>query len=85
TFNNEDLSTFSGFPAPDGAIDLSLVGGNGLLDKLVAMGLVPEEQATGARLMLGLFTVPGTEADSLTSKIEVRPDGQVLANGQRLR
>ncbi|MEM8776770.1 MAG: DUF2125 domain-containing protein [Pseudomonadota bacterium] len=85
TFNNEDLETFDGFPAPEGAVDLSLVGGNGLLDKLVAMGLVPQEQATGVRLMLGLFAVPGTTEDSLTSKIEVRSDGQVLANGQRLR
>lgn len=85
TFDNSDLSTFEGIPAPDGAVNLKLTGGNGLLDKLVAMGLLPEEQAMGARMMMGLFAVPGEGEDSLTSKIEVKPDGQILANGQRLK
>lgn len=85
TFDNSDLSTFDGLPAPDGAVNLKLTGGNGLLDKLVAMGLLPEEQAMGARMMMGLFAVPGEGEDSLTSTIEVKPDGQILANGQRLQ
>ena len=85
TFDNDDLFTFDGMPAPDGGIDLKLVGGNGLLDKLVQMGLLPQEQAMGARMMLGLFAVPGEGEDTLTSRIDVTPDGQVLANGQRIR
>lgn len=85
TFDNSDLETFDGMPAPTGAVDLKLVGGNGLLDKLIAMGLVPEDQAMGMRMMMGLFAVPGEGEDTLTSKIEVTGDGQVLANGQRLK
>ena len=85
TFDNTDLTTFDGVPAPDGAVDLKLVGGNGLLDKLVAMGLLPEDQAMGARMMMGLFAVPGDGEDTLNSKIEVKADGQILANGQRLK
>lgn len=85
TFDNSDLSTFDGIPAPEGSVDLALSGGNGLLDKLVAMGLLPEDQAMGARMMMGLFAVPGEGEDSLTSKIEVKSDGQILANGQRLK
>ncbi len=85
TFDNNDLETFDGMPAPDGSVDLKLVGANGLLDKLVAMGFVPEDQAMGARMMMGLFAVPGDGEDTLNSKIEVKSDGQVLANGQRLR
>ncbi|SLN71469.1 hypothetical protein ROA7450_03922 [Roseovarius albus] len=85
TFDNEDLESFGGMPAPAGAMDLKLVGGNGLLDKLVAMGFVPEDQAMGARMMMGLFAIPGEGDDTLTSKIEVTEDGQVLANGQRLK
>lgn len=84
-FDNENLETFGGVPAPEGAVDLSLVGGNGLLDKLIGMGLVPEDQAMGMRMMMGLFAVPGEGEDTLNSKIEVTPEGQVLANGQRLR
>ncbi len=85
TFDNTDMVTFDGIPAPTGAIDLKLVGGNGLLDKLIAMGLVPEDQAMGMRMMMGLFAVPGADEDTLTSRIEVSGDGQIKANGQRIR
>ncbi|APE44868.1 hypothetical protein BOO69_16750 [Sulfitobacter alexandrii] len=85
TFDNSDMTTMPGMPKPVGAIDLSLEGGNGLLEKLVAMGLLPQEQAMGARMMMGLFAVPGSEPDTLTSKIEFTEDGQVLANGQRIK
>ncbi len=78
-FNNE-----SGMPMPAGTARLMLIGGNALLDRLVGMGLVPEEQAMGARMMLGLFARPEGE-DTLVSDIEVTEDGQVLANGQRIR
>jgi len=85
TFNNDDLDTFDGMPAPTGAVNLKLVGGNGLLDNLIKMGYVPEDQAMGARMMMGLFAVAGEGEDTLTSKIEVNGDGSILANGQRLK
>ena len=85
TFDNSDMVSFGGMPAPEGEADLKLVGGNGLLDKLVEMGLVPEDQAMGARMMMGLFAVPGEGEDTLTSKIVVNEEGHVLANGQRLK
>lgn len=71
-------------PKPLGSVDMQLVGGNGLIDKLVAMGFVPEDQAMGARMMMGLFAVP-TGEDTLTSKIEFKEDGGVYANGQRIQ
>ena len=85
TFDNDDTTTFPGMPKPTGALDLELTGGNTLLDTLVAMGMLPQDQAMAARMMLGLFARPGAGPDSLTSQIEVTEDGQVLANGQRLR
>lgn len=85
TFDNNDLETFDGMPRPTGALDLRLVGGNALLDKLIAMGLVPQDEAMGARMMMGLFGRPGDGPDTLTSRIEVTPEGAVLANGQRIQ
>ncbi len=79
TFDNS-----AGMPKPLGSVDMQLVGGNGLIDKLVAMGLIPEDQAMGARMMMGLFAVP-TGEDTLTSKIEFKEDGGVYANGQRVQ
>jgi hypothetical protein len=80
TFNNEAMP-----PVPVGAINLQLVGGNTLLDKLVSMGLMPQEQAMGMRMMLGIFATPGAGEDTLTSTIEFTPEGGILANGQPLQ
>lgn len=85
TFDNADQNTYPGMPKPVGALDMTLTGANGLLDNLVAIGLVPQEQSMGFRMMLGLFARPGEGEDSLVSRIEFTEEGQVLANGQRLR
>ncbi len=85
TFDNSDKTTFDGMPKPTGSIALNLIGANGVMDNLVKLGFVPEEQVMGARMMLGLFARPGAGADELVSEIQVTEDGQVLANGQRLR
>ena len=85
TFDNNDLESFGGFPKPTGGIDVGLVGGSGLMDKLVQMGLLPQEQAMGARMMMGLFTRPGEGPDSLTTKLEINEQGHILANGQRIQ
>lgn len=85
TFDNSDLSTFDGLPRPEGQVDLQVSGANGLIDKLIAMGLMAEEDAMGARMMLSMFTVPGDAPDTASSKIEVNAQGHVLANGQRIK
>ncbi|MDK3071592.1 DUF2125 domain-containing protein [Sedimentitalea sp. JM2-8] len=85
TFDNSDLTTFDGIPRPAGQLDLQLVGGNGLLDKLIAMGFVGEQEAMGARMMMGMLAVPGETPDTLNSKLEITEQGHVLANGQRIK
>ncbi|CAM5313442.1 hypothetical protein FALB51S_00852 [Frigidibacter albus] len=85
TFDNSDMVTFDGMPKPLGSVSLKLLGGNGLLDNLIAMGLVPEDQAMGVRMMAGLFANTGPGPDELNSTIEVREDGGLYANGQRLK
>ena len=85
TFDNADTTTMAGFPKPVGDININIAGANGLMDKLMAMGMLPAEQAMGARMMMGLFAVPGAAPDTLTSKIEFNDAGQILANGQRIK
>lgn len=85
TFDNTDTTTFPGMPRPVGAADLTLTGGNALLDRLIAAGLLPQDQVMAARMMMALFTRPGAGPDTLTSRIEVTPDAQILANGQRIQ
>ncbi|MBW4706576.1 DUF2125 domain-containing protein [Roseobacter sp. YSTF-M11] len=74
-----------GPPKPNGAVNLSLVGGNKLLDTLVGMGLLPEEQAMGARMMMGMLAVPGNAPDTMNSTIEINEQGHIMANGQRIQ
>ncbi|MCX7565674.1 DUF2125 domain-containing protein [Sulfitobacter sp. F26169L] len=85
TFDNTDKTTLPGVPKPVGAINVDLAGTNALLDKLVAMGVVPAEQIMGVRMMMGLFAVPGDAPDTLKSTIEFNEEGQILANGQRIK
>jgi hypothetical protein len=84
-FDNSGSGPFGpGMPAPDGTINLSLTGGQTLLDRLVQMGLLGQEEAMMARMMTGMLARPGPGADELVSEITVRPDGSVLANGAPL-
>lgn len=85
TFDNSDMETFDGIPAPSGTANLTLTGANGLIDKLIEMGLMSDEDATGARMMMSMVAVPGDGPDSLNSTIEVNDQGHVMANGQRLK
>jgi hypothetical protein len=71
-------------PMPVGEVNLNLTGANALMDKLVAMGLVPQDQVMGARMMLGLFATP-TGDDALSSKIEFKDGGSIFANGQQIQ
>lgn len=85
TFDNTDTESFGGMPKPTGGIDLNLVGGNGLMDKLVQIGLLPQEQAMGARMMMGLFARQGPGEDEINTSVEINEQGHILANGQRIQ
>lgn len=84
TFDNSDLTTFDGFPRPQGEVNFAINGVNALIDNLIQMGLIPQDQAMMPRMMLGMFATPVGD-DMLTSTIGVNAEGHVLANGQRLR
>ncbi|SLN21188.1 hypothetical protein ROJ8625_00779 [Roseivivax jejudonensis] len=85
TFDNSDTETFDGMPAPEGSATLNLSGAESLIDALVAMGIVGESEAMGARMMLSMFAVLGDDPDTLTSTIEIGEGGRIRANGQRIR
>ncbi|WP_422025837.1 DUF2125 domain-containing protein [Roseovarius sp.] len=84
-FDEADGESQGGFPEPEGVIELVLEGGQVLIDRLVEARLLPEDQAAGARMMLGVFAVPGEGEDTMTSTIELKPGGVIEANGQRVR
>ncbi|MEF9601171.1 DUF2125 domain-containing protein [Paracoccus sp. PXZ] len=71
---------------PVGEINASYEGVNGLIDKLGAMGLIPEDQIMGVRMMMAMFAKPVAEGeDKLETKLEFKEDGSIFANGQQIK
>ena len=83
-FDNSDTTTLDGVPFPVGELVVTAEGINALMDSLVAMGLLPQDQVMGARMMMGMFAVP-TGDDALESRIETRSGGELWVNGNRLQ
>ena len=79
TFDNS-----MGIPMPLGEANVSVTGANALIDGLIATGLLTQDDAMGARMMMGMFMVPGANPDELVSKIEAKEGMQILVNGQPL-
>ncbi|KJZ19300.1 hypothetical protein TW80_10975 [Loktanella sp. S4079] len=84
TFDATDMQSFAPMPRPEGSVALQVNGLNQLIDNLIAMGLIPEEQAMGPRMMMGMFART-TGDDQLESTLEVNGEGHVLVNGQRVK
>jgi Uncharacterized protein conserved in bacteria (DUF2125) len=80
TFDNS-----AGMPMPLGEANVTVTGANALIDGLIKTGLVAEEDAMGARMMMGAFMSPGASADELTTKIEAKAGGEIYVNGQRVQ
>jgi len=83
-FDNTDMQSFAPMPRPEGEAAIEITGLNGLLDNLVAMGLVPAEDVMGPRMMMGMFA-RSTGDDQMEISIEVNGAGEVLVNGNRVR
>ena len=84
TFDNSDMTTFDGVPAPTGKIDLKLVGANTLADKLVGMGLLTEDMANQGRMMASMFANTSDSVDEMTSTLEFKDKG-FFANGMQMK
>jgi hypothetical protein len=79
--------TFGDDPSqPVGTINGTFTGINGLLDNAVAMGLAPEQQMMGVRMMLAMFARPAEgDPETLTTELEFREGGSIFANGQQVK
>lgn len=72
--------------APVGEINANAEGMNALIDKLAAMGVIPQDQLMGVRMGLAMFAKPVAEGeDKLTSKIEFKDGGSIFVNGQQMK
>ncbi|SFJ73255.1 hypothetical protein [Jannaschia pohangensis] len=79
-----DFPTPGPVPQPVGTINLALDGGFSLIDKIVALGFIPAEQAAFVKGMAGAVAKPVGD-DQLESVIEFTPGGGITANGLPLQ
>ena len=84
TFDMNDLQTFDGMPRPEGEASIVVSGLNSVFDQLMEAGLLQPDQLMPIRMGLGMGFV-ATGEDELTSEVEVRSNGGVYVNGQRMR
>ena len=84
TFDSSDYYTFDGIPRPEGSVRLTIKGVNSLLDKLSNSGLIGAEEVMGARMVMGMFTVP-VGRDELEAELWIDENGGVYANGQQIQ
>jgi hypothetical protein len=80
TFDNS-----MGMPMPLGEANVTVTGATQLIDGLIATGLITEDDAMGARMMMGMFMAPGAGEDELTSKIEMKEGFAIFVNGQQIQ
>ncbi|MFN3845031.1 MAG: DUF2125 domain-containing protein [Paracoccaceae bacterium] len=83
TFDNS-MVEMGGPPMPIGTADVRLEGANKLIDGLIAMGVITQDDAMGARMMMAMFGKPEGD-DVLTSKIEAKEGGSIFVNGQQIQ
>lgn len=83
-FDESDVVTFEGLPAPEGKLSFSAEGVNALIDRLVAAGMLPEDEVAGLRMGLMFIAKAGPTPDSLVSELEFRDKGFFL-NGMKIR
>ena len=83
TFDNS-MVAMGGPPMPIGTASVRLEGGNKLIEGLIAMGVLTEEDAGGARMMMAMFGKMAGD-DVLTSDIEAKAGGSIFVNGQQIQ
>ena len=50
------------------------------------MGIAPEQQMMGVRMMLAMFARPSQDdPEKLTTELEFREGGSIFANGQQVK
>ncbi|WP_199259909.1 DUF2125 domain-containing protein [Paracoccus binzhouensis] len=71
---------------PVGEIHATYEGVNALVDKLGTMGLIPEDQIMGVRMVMAMFAKPVAEGeDKLETRLEFKEGGSIFANGQQIK
>ncbi len=84
-FNNRRTDPNTGLPEAKGALDFTISGALGFLDRFGRISGVDPMMLLGAKGGLGMFASPTDAPDSFTSKVEFLTGGGIVVNGQTVR
>lgn len=84
-FDEKSKESMFGLPLPEGAVDMTVSGLDSVLASLSAANLIGEGEVDAAKFFMALFLKPTEVEGTFTTRIEASEDGEVLANGQRIR
>jgi hypothetical protein len=72
-------------PMPIGTLNLFATGLNALGTNLAKLGVVSQEEVMGVLFLMSSFTTPGDTPDSVSTKIELKENGSIFANGTQVK
>lgn len=84
-FNNDDMTSFDGFPQPIGKLSFDLKGAFGLIGNLITAGILPPMEALGIKAGIGTIAVAADGEDHFVSEIEFTEDAHILVNGAEFK
>ena len=84
-FNPRRTDPDTNLPLAKGALDFSIIGALGFLDRFGRLSSVDPTAILAAKGGLGMFASPTDAPDSFTSRIEFLTGGGIVVNGQTLR
>lgn len=82
---HEGTAAVEGVPEASGTLKLTLDNLQPFMQRIVAAGLMPEEELMGIQFMASMFTRPGATPTQLESLIEFSREGNISVNGQQLQ
>lgn len=83
-FDLADLTSYDGFPAPEGKLHVQTSGIYAQLDRFIAAGMIDADQAKGIRAMLMMLAKVGNSPEQLVSDLEFN-GASFMLNGIKMR
>jgi len=84
-FDYPSEESMFGLPLPEGVVDIKISGLVPVLEALSEAKLIQERELDAARFFMALFLEPAGDDGAFKTRIEANKEGEVLANGQRIR
>lgn len=81
----EGAGAAEGVPEASGTLKVTLDNLQPFMNRIVAAGLMPQDELMGIQFMVSMFTRPGATPTQVESLVEFSREGNISVNGQQLQ